>query len=185
MRNLTDHQLFDKLCREGNFLAYRELFDRFWLKLYVTAKVRLQDEDEAKDCVQEVFISIWLKKDTLVIPDHVQAYLHTILKNKILNLLHQKTTTQRHLERYMQDLDLLVEPLESEMEYRELESLIAEEIDQMPQQMRRIFLMSRDEGLSGAQIAESLNLSHQTVRNQISTSLKRLRKRIMSFKNPY
>lgn len=185
MRNLSDHQLFDKLCREGNFLAYRELFDRFWLKLYVTAKIRLQDEDEAKDCVQEVFMNIWIKREFLTTPDHVAAYLHTSLKNKIINLLHQRTTTQRHLQRYIEDLDLIVQHPETELEFHELESLIEEEVQQMPEQMRRIFLLSRDEGLSGLQIAETLSLSHQTVRNQISTSLRRLRKRILSFNNPH
>ena len=56
MKNLDDNALFEKICRESSLTAYEVLFDRYWLKLYAAAKSRLQDEDEAKDCVQEIFV---------------------------------------------------------------------------------------------------------------------------------
>lgn len=185
VRHLNDNQLFEKICNEDSFSAYQELFDRYWLKLYAVAKARLQDDDGAKDCVQDVFLNIWVKRESAPIPDSVKAYLLISVKNKTLNILHQKTTTQKHLLRYMEERDVDSPQPASELELAELEALIEDEIRQMPEQMRKIFLLSRDEGLSGIQIAEQLSLSHQTVRNQISTSLKRLRQRVLMFRNSF
>jgi RNA polymerase sigma-70 factor (family 1) len=182
VKNLSDNQLFEKLCSEGSFSAYKELFDRYWLKLYSAAKVRLQDEDEAKDCVQDVFLNIWSKRESLPMPDSVKAYLLISLKNKILNLLRQKLTTEKHLQNYLEELDHRAESLDPELELHELEAIIEDEVNKMPEQMRKIFILSRDQGLSGAQIAEQLSISHQTVRNQISNSLKRLRQRLLRFR---
>tara|TARA_R110002124_G_scaffold25999_1_gene93638 strand:+ start:1802 stop:2410 length:609 start_codon:yes stop_codon:yes gene_type:complete len=185
VRHLSDNQLFEKICNEESFSAYRELFDRYWLKLYSVAKVRLQDDDEAKDCVQEVFLNIWLKRESFLVPESTKAYLLIALKNRILNLLHQKSTIQKHLHRYMEELDSNFQAPESELELSELEALIEDEINRMPEQMRKIFVLSRNEGLTGIEIAEKLSLSHQTVRNQISTSLLRLRKRVSTFRNSF
>ncbi len=185
MKNLSDNQLFEKLCTEGSFSAYKELFDRYWLKLYSAAKTRLHDDDEAKDCVQDIFLNIWSKRETLPLPISVKAYLLIALKNKILNILRQKLTIEKHLQNYLEELDTRVETADPELEFHELEAIIEDEVSRMPEQMRRIFILSRDEGLSGAQIAEKLSISHQTVRNQISTSLKRLRQRVIRFRSQF
>jgi RNA polymerase sigma-70 factor (ECF subfamily) len=115
-------------------------------------------------------------------PDSVKAYLLISLKNKILNLLRQKLTIEKHLQNYLEELDHRAESLDPELELHELEAIIEDEVSKMPEQMRKIFILSRDQGLSGAQIAEQLSISHQTVRNQISNSLKRLRQRLLRFR---
>lgn len=185
MKNLSDNQLFERLCRDNDLSACEALFDRYWLKLFSAAKARLHDEDEAKDCVQDVFLNIWSKRETLPIPESVKAYLLISLKNKILNVLRHKVTNEKHLQQYLSELDLNSEPADPELELHELEAVLEDEISKMPEQMRRIFMLSRDEGLSGNQIAERLSLSHQTVRNQISNSLKRIRQRVLKFRSQF
>lgn len=185
MKNLSDNQVFEKLCGNDGLSAYKELFDRYWLKLYSAARSRLQDEDEAKDCVQDVFLNIWSKRESLPVPDSVKAYLFISLKNKILNAVRQKLTSEKHLQRYLEELDTKSESESPDLELHELEAVVEDEISRMPEQMRRIFMLSRDEGLSGSQIAEQLSLSHQTVRNQISNSLKRIRQRVQKFRSQF
>ena len=185
MKNLDDNALFDKICRESSLTAYEVLFGRYWLKLYAAAKSRLQDEDEAKDCVQEVFVNIWTKRESLPNPGSVKGYLLISIKNRILNSFRQKMANEKHLQEYLNEWSPSTEEYGQEFEMDEMEAIVTDEIKRMPEQMRRIFLLSRDEGLSGIEIAEKLSISHQTVRNQISTSLKRIRQRIEKFRSQF
>jgi len=185
VKNLDDNALFEKICRESSLTAYEVLFDRYWLKLYAAAKSRLQDEDEAKDCVQEVFVNIWTKRESLPNPGSVKGYLLISIKNRILNSFRQKMANEKHLQEYLNEWSPSTEEYGQEFEMDEMEAIVTDEIKRMPEQMRRIFLLSRDEGLSGIEIAEKLSISHQTVRNQISTSLKRIRQRIEKFRSQF
>ncbi|MCE6992623.1 RNA polymerase sigma-70 factor [Dyadobacter sp. CY323] len=182
MKEVSDIELFEKLCRDDDLSAFKALFERYWLKLYAAAKSRLANEDEAKDCVQDVFLNIWSKRSTLTVPDSVKAYLFISLKNKILNTIQHRLTDERHRQRYLEEVDNRYQETDPGLEMSELEDVIKDEVSRMPEQMRRIFILSKDEGLTGAQIADMLSISHQTVRNQISTSLKRIRQRITRFR---
>ncbi|WP_233878100.1 RNA polymerase sigma-70 factor [Dyadobacter sp. CY323] len=182
LKEVSDIELFEKLCRDDDLSAFKALFERYWLKLYAAAKSRLANEDEAKDCVQDVFLNIWSKRSTLTVPDSVKAYLFISLKNKILNTIQHRLTDERHRQRYLEEVDNRYQETDPGLEMSELEDVIKDEVSRMPEQMRRIFILSKDEGLTGAQIADMLSISHQTVRNQISTSLKRIRQRITRFR---
>ncbi|SEI52751.1 RNA polymerase sigma-70 factor, ECF subfamily [Dyadobacter sp. SG02] len=183
MKNASDSQIFGLIISEGNLAAFAELFERYWQQLYVKACARLENEADAKDCVQDVFMTIWTKRDSLTLPLSVAGYLHTCVKHKVYTLFRARMTDQRHLVAYTHETQYHEEPDQHSLGFEELALLIEKEIAYMPEQMRKIYLLSREQHLSGVEIARQLELSHQTVRNQISHALRRIRDRIDQYRN--
>jgi RNA polymerase sigma-70 factor (family 1) len=177
----SDHDLFSQLGTENSLLAFDLLFERYWKKLYVAAYARLKNEEEAQDCVQEIFVGLWAKKLELTVPLSIQAYLFTAVKNKVFNQLHARQIRDRHYLLYGKEFGEIENNSNHHIEEEELTTIIRQEIANMPEQMRKIYLLSREADLSGMEIAALLSLSHQTVRNQISTALKRIRDRVQEY----
>lgn len=183
VKNASDSHIFGMIISEGSLPAFAELFERYWQRLYVKAYARLESEADAKDCVQEVFMTIWTRRESLAMPLSVAAYLHTAVRNRVFNLFHARMTDQKHLLAYAHETQFHDEPDNHSAGFEELALLIEKEIAYMPEQMRRIYLLSREQHMTGVQIAEHLALSHQTVRNQISNALRRIKERVERYRN--
>jgi RNA polymerase sigma-70 factor (family 1) len=180
-KDLSDRELFEAIATDNSLLAFNTLFKRYWKRLYAIACAQLGDEQEAKDCVQDLFVTLWTKRNSMTLPLSVPAYLHTSIKNNTLNRLHARFLREQHQFNYMDSIESISNFDSNRLEQDELASIIQEEIEQMPEQMRRIYLLSRENNMSGQEIAELLELSPQTVRNQISMSLSRLKTRIKNY----
>lgn len=181
LQDFSDQMLFQSINTEESLPAFNELFERYWEKLYVIARARLPEEEEAQDCVQEVFVSIWTKRKDLPVPLSVPGYLIIAVRNRVLNQLHARQVREQHQHHYWKTAFDELPVASDDLETEELAVIIREEINQMPEQMRKIYLLSREDDLSGFEIAARLSLSHQTVRNQISSALKRIRDRIQRY----
>jgi len=173
----TDLELLTFL-KAGSQAAFAELYSRYKDPLYFHAGRMLGDDDEARDMVQDVFAAIWSKRETLVIPTAVDAYLYGSIRNRILNFIaHQKVIT-----RYTDSIDAYVEKgafiTDDLVREKELLKIIQKEISLLPPKMREIFELSRNEELSHKQIAERLSISEQTVKKQVQKALRILRFKI-------
>jgi RNA polymerase sigma-70 factor (family 1) len=177
-KELSDRELFQAISSDDSLLAFNTLFKRYWKRLYAIACAQLGDEQEAKDCVQDLFVSLWTKRNSMTLPLSVPAYLHTSIKNSTLNRLHARVLMEQHQFNYVDRIKTISNFDSNKLEQEELASIIQEEIEKMPDQMRRIYLLSRENNMSGQEIADLLELSPQTVRNQISMSISRLKTRI-------
>lgn len=152
--------------------AFRTIYDQYWSGLYHYALNVLEDSNICEDIVQDVFVSLWQRSDTLEI-DNLSAYLFQSVKFQIFKHLRNGKITQRHLERmtHFQSQN----DTEEKLIAKELESELKKLIDGLPARCRQIFLLSRFEHRSNQEIAEQLGLSVQTVKNQISKALAYLR----------
>ncbi|MBB6271220.1 RNA polymerase sigma-70 factor (ECF subfamily) [Pedobacter cryoconitis] len=157
--------------------AFRLLYDKYWKDLYLRARKGV-DEDEAKDMIQEVMLSVWNRRHHIkaLEKDDLGKYLFTALKYRIISF-YANTSGQ------IKKAELLEIPLDTApdilLENKELKTVIEAEVKRMPGKMQQIFRMSRDENFSVADIAAQLNLSEQTVKNQIGQALKRLRNTVI------
>lgn len=171
----SDEYLFS-LVQKGDNAAFDVLYERFFSLLYIHALRKVQDAQEAKDLVQDTFIILYQKKETLGDIDNFSGYLYVLLKNKILNFLEKKKVRSSYLEH----LDAW--PLQSSTENyvfeKELRAQIEEGVDLLPEKMRLVFEMSRHEHLSHKEIGEQLNISDKTVKRQIVNALKIIRSKI-------
>ena len=152
---------------EGMFRKYQPMLVRY-------AATMLYDEEEARGVVQEVFIKIWQKRDSLTFGDELKSYLFRAVRNQALNKISRNKMDTVSLD----EQTVLVAEEEKVGEQDKQENLrrIQQQIKALPGNCREIFMMSRMEGLTHAEIAEILDISTKTVENQIGIALKKIRK---------
>lgn len=163
------------LLGTGDKEAYAEIYNRYHTVLYLHACRKLQDREDARDVVQELFTRLWFKRGDLQATTNLPAYLYVSVRNRIFDLLARKKTASEYLtslQSFIDQGDYLPDRLVRE---KELGRLIEGEIASLPPKMRRIFELSRKEHLTHRQIAGQLNLSEQTVKKQVANALKILR----------
>lgn len=171
---LSDIELWRKITY-GNESAYEEIYCRYSKKLFFYALNILKDKEACEDIIQNVFIDLWTKKKEIQLLNP-KAYLFQSVKFQVLKDIRNNGISQAHLAK----LNILefVRDASQEMEYLELAKSIETEIEKLPPACQKIFVMSRIQGLSNQEIAESLNISIQAVKNQVSKALKILRSKI-------
>ena len=146
-----------------------------WEPLFVFAMKRLQSEPDAEDVVQNVFAAIWTRRHSLRISTTFKGYLFTAVKYQVLDRIEEMLEHPSGIEVVNESILPEMGDILNPMLARELQAIVDKEIDQLPERMRQIYLMNLEEHCSISQIAERLQLSEQTVRNQLNTARNRLK----------
>jgi RNA polymerase sigma-70 factor (family 1) len=176
MKDYSDYELIKLIREKDDKQAFQLLYNKYWDKLYSIAILKIHDEEEVNDIVQDLFVTIWTKRKELNINNNVDVYLYLAIKNRIINFYKKKYLTEDKLKQFSKDASVKTDPdAENICSYKEVELIISREVDSMPDKMKQVFLLSRDEQLSSKKISEILSLSDQTVRNQISKAIKRIK----------
>lgn len=170
----TDQALF-LMVAESDDCAYTEIYKRYSRLLHNHAVSKLQDPEEAKDVVQELFVNLWDKRKRIQLEHNLAAYLFRALRNKILNIYAHRKIESNHLNSLQIFLDQKPFPADYATRQKQLNQLIEQEIENLPKKMKEIFFLSRKDQLSNKEIAQQLNLSEKTVKNQVNNALKQLR----------
>ncbi|TDQ09451.1 RNA polymerase sigma factor [Pedobacter metabolipauper] len=174
MKKLSDEELF-MLIRQDDERAFSTLFDRYKTLLYRHIYQRIKSETEAEEILQDIFISIWKNRQTIVISDSLLPYLLGAAK-KCVFALYARTSKKIEHTHLLKEMEPAFEyPAEEFIMARELETIMDNEVQNMPQTMRLAFQLSRKEHISVREIAERLSISEQTVKNNITMALQRLR----------
>jgi len=173
---LSDADLLASI-KNDDASAFKILYDRYWESLYVQACKRV-NKDEAKDMVQEVMTTLWRRrKEVVTQQDGIGRYLHTAVKYRVIS--HYAYTAD---EIHNHDLFDVLEShaLVQTVETKELGEVLEAAISRLPARMQQIFRLSREDDFSIAAIASQLNLSEQTIKNQLTEALKRIRETVKS-----
>lgn len=167
----TDDQLLQQLYVSDE-KAFAEIYNRYWKSLYTSAHNILQVKDAAQDAVQEVFISLWKRREAIQV-EVLQSYLHQAVRFQVFKAIRAEKTDQLFFNRLsLITKDILIE---DPVLFKELESLYQQLIHALPPDEQEIFLLHRDGGLTYKQIAEQKNISVKTVEKKMSRALKELR----------
>lgn len=175
--SFTDQELMT-LLKEGNHVAFKEIFDRYNSLLYIHAFKKLRNREEAKDAVQDILSVLWYKHESLDVASNLGGYLYTALRNKIFDLVAHQQVSHKHissLQEYMNRGNVFTDHLIRE---KQLAAIIEREIAALPPRMREVFELSRKENLTHKQIAEKMAISEETVKDQVKKALKILKPRI-------
>ena len=175
---LSDMEIFEKF-KNGSDDAFAEIYQRHWQRLYVHAYNMLADEDEAKDIVQEIFTSFWLKGRGLDLKISLRTYFHSAVKNRILNMIEHNRIRNNYLNS-LTDILFSHNNTEFKLEEDERIKLIDQEILYLPTKMRTIFELRRTEEFSYKEIGEQLGISDKTVKKQINNAIKILKVKVLS-----
>jgi RNA polymerase sigma-70 factor (ECF subfamily) len=163
------------LLRQGDRHAFDMIYHRYARELFIKAYHKTGAKELCEDIVQDIFTSLWTKREQLEIRQSLGAYLHGILDNKIIDYYRQACVRLKHIDPLIEMLDQPeVSPVDK-LTFKEQESALHTYISDLSEKMRDIFMLSRYEQLSTDEISQRLSLSNQTVRNQISKALKILR----------
>lgn len=179
-KELSDHELFD-LLKENNQAAFTEIYDRYKEILHRYAYKWLQDRDAVKDVIQDLFTLIWTKRDTITFNQNLSGYLYISTRNAILRKIQQEDRKNTYANSLQEYADKGVSITDHLLREKQLKSIIEQEIAALPDKMREVFELSRNEHLSHAEIAEKLGISEQTVRTHVKKALKILRGRLGFF----
>lgn len=171
--DIEANELLSKI-KNGDKLAFGEFFDRYWDGLYSVAWARVNDSEVAKDIIQELFISIWNRRQSLFIQSSVDAYLHTAVKLAVISHFRWKSKKDLHLQDAATRFDIISEQIGELDDYLELEKVIAETVNKMPTLLQQVYTL-RNENKSIKEIAQELGIAEQTVKNYTMEVLRRLR----------
>jgi RNA polymerase sigma-70 factor (ECF subfamily) len=165
-----------RAIRRGNRDAFRQVFDTCYESLCQYAFTIMKDMDEAEDIVQSMFLKIWERREELEIRHALRPYLFKAVYHQCINQLEHRAIKQKHQDHGARDVLSAVQ--QPDVFPDELEENIRSFINELPQQCRLIFIMSRYEELRYAEIAQKLDISVNTVENQVSKALKILRAKL-------
>lgn len=156
---------------------FKTLFEQHYSPLCNFAYRIIGDLDKSEDIVQDVFVKIWNEKNLLDAKMNVNSFIYTMVKNRALEVARRENTglkITRHLE-YLQKDDFSEQVDDVEIEKLKLLEQIYVSIRQLPPKCADVFILSKVNGLTYAQIADRMNISVKTVENQMGKALKKLR----------
>jgi len=171
MHEFSDTELYLKI-RNSNHKAFQEFYDKHWNKLFLYSYNIVESQAASEDIVQEIFIELWKNRQTRNI-DNIMAYLWKAVKIKSLNVLRNNAITEKHLKLF--NRPVIEKNIEQSIEFTETQKKIDRLISALPDRCEEIFRLSRFEDLSNLEISKKLNISVQTVKNQISKALSQIK----------
>lgn len=173
---MDDQQRLIYGLRKGDKKIFEEIYRLYYTPLCFYCLRYVGEMEEAKEAVQTIFLTLWLKRREIEITTSVKSYLYKAVQNYALNQLQQEKTRQKYIVRKAHFAALNSENGEHRMEEEELKKVIKLAILNLPEKRREIFELSRFEDMKYAQIAKRLAISVKTVEAQMSKSLEYLRK---------
>lgn len=161
--------------------AFEKLFKAHFKALHAYASIMLHHDSHAEEIVQNMFLKLWEKRDNLSIQVSLKAYLYKCVYNDCLNYLNHKKTELKFLNHAAYTMKDQAGRTSEKLEMDELQGRLKEALNDLPEQCRTIFQMSRFEELKYREIADQLGLSVKTIENQMGKALKILRLKLVDF----
>jgi len=172
--------------KSGDQGAFELLFRLLHKKLCSYAYIYVRNYDVSDEIIQETFIKIWETREALREDQSVRAFLYRCVHNNCINYLKKKSVTIRLSEKYNHEFKVSApvgepdfnEELIEKLELENLETRLRLAIDELPDQCKEIFLLSRFNDLTYQEIAEKIGISVNTVKTQISRAFQKIRTEI-------
>lgn len=167
---LDDKRMFLQVAA-GNEAAFRQLFHKYTPLLHPGVLQMVKHREVAREIVQEVFLKLWLQKEQVGNMDRPEAWMFRVASNLAISHLRKTSSHIRWLETVRAN-DVEPGTAVEQLSMKELQQLVYEAVEALPDKRQKIFRLSREQGMTIDQIALHLNLSRSTVKNQISIALK-------------
>lgn len=168
-----DKELLARIA-EGDEQAFETLYRRYRNKAYSITLTYITVPSQAEDILQELFLTLWEKKETLPQIESFDHYLFIMLRNRLVTELRKKERQER-IKQYSSQTHIQQSTPDQQTEANEANRIIQEALLQLPEKQQRIYRMSREEGLNHEEIGAILDISPRTVSNNISFALNHLR----------
>lgn len=161
--------------RCGDEKAFSDIYQLYAASLIGFASSKLYSLEEARDLIHDIFVYLWIEREKIKIHSSLQSYLFAITRHRIIDHIRKNIIREEYasvLHKLTSDLE---NNLEKNIEAKDLGKVIEVVVGNLPMRTKEIYQLSRNENKSISEIAEMLNLSNQTVKNQLTSALKFLR----------
>jgi RNA polymerase sigma-70 factor (family 1) len=173
----TDEELI-VLLKAGNDDAFSEIYQRYSKLLYLYAFKKLQNKEEAKDVVQDVFIRLFKNRNELELKTTLSGYLYKSVLNKVFDIFKHQDIIRKYVENGYHFIEVDSQETDYLICEKEIASLIEQEIALMPPRMKEIYELKRKHFLTTKEISQRLELSEHTVSTQLKRAMKHLRHKL-------
>jgi RNA polymerase sigma-70 factor (ECF subfamily) len=167
---------------EGKEKAFRLIMDHWYSRLYNFANGYLNHEENTKEVLQDVFLRLWDHRDKLAVNTVLNAYLFTLTRNRCIDIIRKerlmlqfRTDKQDEYHRLTENFDALSDPILDDLFAMEIQVEITKAVNGLPEQCRKVFVLSRTNGMKNKEISETLGLSEKTVESHLTKALKTIK----------
>lgn len=165
----------------GTKAGFETLFRKHYQDLCTYAFYYLKDQAAAEEEVQDIFFNLWKKREELEITGSIKSYLFRATRNHCLNVIKHLEVRDNYKAHNEQMRSVQEQEGERVLETKELQERIDAAVEALPQERKKIFMMSRYEGLKYREIAYQLEISVKTVENQMGKALAFLREQLVDY----
>jgi|WetSurMetagenome_2_1015567.scaffolds.fasta_scaffold121902_2 RNA polymerase sigma-70 factor, ECF subfamily len=161
--------------------SFEVLFRQYYQMLCSYAYRFVNDSDTAEEIVQDLFYKLWAKRSELQINVSVKSYLFSAVHNRCLKFIEHRNVEARYKNYYLlHESEVDAEP-HHHTNVGELQMIIDQTLDSLPERCSKIFRLNRFEGLKYHEIANKLSISIKTVEANMGKALKMLRKKLKDY----
>jgi len=176
-KSYSDEKILAEI-KSGNSLAFDAIYRKYAKRLYGFAFGMLKSYEEAENLVQEVFICLWTNRQKIEKGSSLKYYLFTIAYHASISFIRSKARDNQFKERLKVLQDKFQEPVDREIEFKELDTRLARIINELPEKQKEVFLLHRRDGLTYCEISEKLNISINTVETHMTRALKSIKQKL-------
>jgi RNA polymerase sigma factor (sigma-70 family) len=187
--NASDSELLQRL-HDRDERAYKVLYDRYFPDLYRQAMFKLNGDGEAaEEVLQQVFVAFWVQEKWAVVKDNLKGYLAKMVHFKAAGYIRDNVRTRGNIQQYRDQVIFGTEPtiqsdqteLEAKESAQEADALIQAlhaEINNLPEQCRKVFTEVYLNEKKYAQVAEEFGISINTVKDYMKVGMRKLRAKL-------
>ncbi|HEY9261044.1 RNA polymerase sigma-70 factor [Chitinophaga sp.] len=172
--SLTEDRLLFSKIAGGDETAFRLLYHRYNAVLLGSVTKLLKSGTAAEEVLQEVFLKVWLVRHTLGDIENPGGWMYTLASNYSLSVLRKHARERNRQDDVAEDIPDN-EDVSAGIYARELQELIKHAVEKLPASRREVFILNTQDGKSRKEIAEALDISEHTVKNQLVTARKFIR----------
>ena len=154
---------------------FTDIFKEHEYALYTLALRLTKSDQHAKDIIQDVFLKLWECRHSIQSIENLEAWLYRITENKVIDHLRKTAADGRLKDAAWSSMQQMLNETEGLISAKEYNLIISKAIDRLPPQRKLIYQLNKEKELSYQEIADELNISRHTVKNQLSTALQSIR----------
>jgi RNA polymerase sigma-70 factor (family 1) len=164
--------------KKGDFKAFEMLYEKYFNTLLLFTLKLVKVRVEAEEIVQNLFLKVWLRRESVDENQNFKAYIYRIAINDVYNYTRKRTIErayQEHLKNRFEESD---QKTMDDIYFSDMQFRIGKLVEKMPPQRRQIFQMNKEQGLTNEEISIVLNLSKRTVENHMYRAISFLKQNI-------
>jgi RNA polymerase sigma-70 factor (family 1) len=175
----NEKELFG-LISQGDQVAFTKVFDHYAPRIYPFVLKMTHSEALTQEIMQELFIKLWTNRASMKDVQNHRSYIFRIATNGTYKCLKADARRATIEEAGGAIRTLETNSTEELIDFKQTEEIISKAVESLPEQQKKVYVLSRKVGLNAEEIAKHLNLSPKTVKNHLTEALRSLKQQLQN-----